>query len=285
MESHIRIKFTANLAAIKELECSTLKVLMYLAGRSNHYGVCFPYQTTISNDSSLDEDTVYKAIGELITYGYIKCHRKTYHNRFTGESRPPLFQVSPHFLEIAEEFQPDAFAMWSENGNPKISDSNQQQELTAGKNIINQPQETTTTTNINRNFEEKPQTANRKPQTAISQTKQAAQPQSRLPNQNSAIVKNSTNPKTIKTFLPDDCQELLAERIMQLGIKLSLARGFVVEYGYEKCLVVADYVDMTIARQEIKSPAGFYRSLIQSDFMNGYIQQNYGADDDDLSSL
>lgn len=285
MESHIRIKFTASVDAIQALEPFTYKILMYLATRSNQYGTCFPYGTTIAKDTDICLEVVYNALNTLVEGKYIKYLRKAFHNRFTNESTPPLFQISPHFLEIADDFINDALMLWSENGESVIPLSNQQQEPTARKNTNNQLHKTTTTTNINRDFEEKPQTANREKQTAVSQTKQAAQPQSSLPNQSSAIVKNSTNPKTIKTFLPDDCQELLAERIMQLGIKLSLARGFVVEYGYEKCLAVADYVDMTVAKQEIKSPAGFYRSLIQSDFLTGYVQTNYAPDDDDLSSI
>lgn len=275
MESHIRIKFNANLNAIQSLDCASYKVLMYLAGRSNQYGTCFPYGVTIAKDTNLDTDTVYPALGLLEASGYIKTLRKAFYNRFSKESTPPLFQVSPHFLEIAEEYQNDALAIWNENGKPIFSASNQQQEPTAIKNTNNQPQETTTTTNTSDSLNEKPRKANREKQTASEPTKQAPQVQSSLPNESSAIVKKATNPKPVKNFLQDG-EELLAERLFVMGIKLNLARGFIVEYGYAKCLAAVNYTDNVVANQgDIRNPSGFFRAMLQSDIISAHLETNY----------
>lgn len=263
MESHIRIKFTANLIALQQLECSTFKVLMYLAGRSNHYGTCFPYAVTIADGCSLDVKTVYKALGDLETCGYIKVLRKAFHNRFTNESTPPLFQVSPHYLEIADEFYLEALSIWTENGNGIFSMSNQQQEPTAVNNDNNQPQKTTTT--INNDSEKEVQTANRKPQKPT--TKQRTATQQSENRENSAIVKNYTNPISVNHAL-EPLSESLAEKIANLEIKIILARGFIAQYGYQQCEVAYNHLQYLLTRQQIENPSGFYRYLLQSNMAN-----------------
>lgn len=263
MESHIRVKFTANLAALQQLECSTFKVLMYLAGRSNHYGTCFPYPQTIAEGCALDVKTVYKALGELETCGYIKYLRQAFYNRFTGESTPPLFQVSPHYLEIAESFIADALSSWAENGKGIFSSSNQQQEPTAVNNNNNQPQETTTTTN--NDSENEVQTANRKPQKQTTQQRTATQHSEN--RENSAIVKNYTNPISINHEL-EALQESLAQKIATLEIKIILARGFVAQYGYQQCDVAYNHLQYLMTKQTIDNPSGFYRYLLQSNMAN-----------------
>lgn len=276
MNSHTRIQCTANITAIQQLDCSSYKILMYLACRSNQYGTCFPYGTTIAKDTGIDPKTVYIKLDELCTYGYIKYLRRAYHNRFTNESTPPLFQVSPFFLEIAEEFLADTLKLWSsENGIGENLLSNQQQESATANNSITQLQETTTT-NSNRDSEN--ESANRKPQKQQrEQTNSVPQPKS----ESSAIVKNYTNPILITQPLPD-LNEKIAESLSGIGIKIVMARGFVAQYGYDLCNLAYEHLRHLQTQQTIESPAGFYRYLLQSglaDFMPTMTRKKHITDD------
>jgi len=117
MNSHTRIQCTANITAIQQLDCSSYKILMYLACRSNQYGTCFPYGVTIAKDTGIEQKTVYSKLNELVTYGYIKYLRNAHHNRFTNESTPPLFQVSqpsninPHVYGFSQVGHRHTFAV------------------------------------------------------------------------------------------------------------------------------------------------------------------------------
>lgn len=266
MNSHTRIQCTPNLIAIQQLECSTYKILMYLAARSNQYGVCYPLPKTIAQDAGLCATTVYSALDELSSNGYIKYLRKAFYNRFTNESINAIFQVSPYFLEIAFDFQNDAFEMWHENGNVKISLSNQQQELPSQSNSINQLQETTTTTkNSKSDSDEKPRKANREKQTATAQ--QTAQQTNSAPQQkseSSAIVKKFTNPTGIAQPLPDALSEKLAERLNVWKIPMPLARGLIFKFGYDNVDRAANYTEFCSKMQDIQTMAGFFRTTLET---------------------
>lgn len=264
MNSHTRIQCNANITAIQQLDCSSYKILMYLACRSNQYGTCFPYGVTIARDTKICEKTVYSALAELVTYGYIKYLRNAYHNRFTNESTPPLFQVSPHFLEIADEFLSDAMALWTgKNGNGKFYLSNQQQEPALANNAITQIQETTTTTN-NRDSEKETTTA--KSETPKTTAQQTNNPKDEK-RESSAIVKNYTNPILIPSEI-EALQEALAQKLTDIGIKIIMARGFIVQYGYAQCELAHNHLQFLLTRQQIDNPAGFYRYLLQSNMAN-----------------
>lgn len=262
MNSHTRIQCTPNLIAIQQLECSTYKILMYLAARSNQYGVCYPLPKTIAQDAGLCATTVYSALDELSSNGYIKYLRKAFYNRFTNESINAIFQLSPYFLEIAFDFQNDAFEMWHENGNVKISLSNQQQELPSQINYNNELQETTTTTkNSKSDSDEKPQKTKSEKQKTTAQLPNSA-PQQK--SESSAIVKKFSNPTGIVQPLPDALSEKLAERINTWKIPMPLARGLIFKFGYDNVEKSANYTEFCSKMQNIQSMAGFFRTTLET---------------------
>lgn len=263
MESHIRVKCSAIRTAIQQLECSTFKVLMTLASYTNQYAICFPTPKRIADDANMCAKTVYSALDELEMYGYIKYLRRAYYNRFTNESTHAIFQVNPHFMEIADEFFPDALRMWQENGKGIFFLSNQQQEPTSVNNDSIQRQETTTTNN-NRDSEKESATAKSEPTKTTAQQTNSAPQQKR---ESSAIVKKYTNPILITSEL-EALQESLAVKLSELEIKISLARGFIVEYGYAQCEIAHRHLQFLLTKQKIENPSGFYRYLLQSNMAN-----------------
>lgn len=280
-ESHIRIKFTASLTALQDLEPYSYKVLMYLASRSDSVGVCFPAPKTIAEHISISLNCVYDKLQELVTYGYIKFLRKAYYDDLTKKSSPAVFQVSPHFLEIAEKFHLQALGLWSTGIPIHVKhESNQQQELPSEQTALNQPQETTTTTNSDSDSE----TANRKPQKQQrEQTNSAPQQKANVP----PIVKNYTNPILITQPLPD-LNEQLAESLSTIQIKIIMARGFIAQYGYDLCNMAYKHLQHIQQNQTIDNPAGFYRYLLQSNMANvlpTITKKPHIADDIDLDTF
>jgi len=262
MESHIRIKFTASLTALQDLEPYAYKTLMYLATRSDHLGVCYPAPKTIAEHIGISVDTVYDKLQELFTFGYARLLRNAFYDRLTKKSSPAVFQVSPHFLEIAEKFFSESMSLWDSGFQNRVKpESNQQQEQASEQTAFNQPQETTTTTN-NRDSEK--ERANRKPpkQEQPQQRKQTKQAQAEK-SESSAIVKKYTNPILIDHEL-EALQESLAQNLVGLGIKVLMARGFITEYGYESCNIAYHNLRYLTTRQTIDNPSGFYRYLLQN---------------------
>lgn len=260
MESHIRIKVSANFVALQQLQCSEYKVLMALAGRADSVGKCFPSCAKIAQDTGLHVKTVYAALDELLTHGYIKYLRKAFIDEISGQQMNAVYQVSPFFLEIADKFIESALLLWGTTMESKLH-INQQQSYASESSTINQPQETTTTTNKGP-LEEKPPTAKSETQ-QIQREPQAERSQRSLPTPGSAIVKKYTNPISIIAPLPDELSEQLAQRLNTFKISIQLARGFVFRHGYNECEKAANYFEFVSQFQEIKSPGGFYRSILE----------------------
>jgi hypothetical protein len=262
MESHIRIKVSANFVALQQLQCSEYKVLLCLSGHADSVGRCFPSCATIAKETNLNVRTVYDTLAELITYGYVKYLRKSFLDPVSGQQMNAVYQVSPFFLEIADKFIESALLLWGATIESKLH-INQQQSYASESNTINQLQETTTTTNKGP-LTEKPQKAKSEPQPQEKQREQQAERSQRsLPTPGSAIVKKYTNPISIIAPLPDELSERLAERLNQFKIALPLARGFVFRDGYAECEKAANYYEFVSQFQEIKSPGGFYRSILE----------------------
>lgn len=279
MESHIRIKVSANFVALQQLQCSEYKVLMALAGRADSVGKCFPSCAKIADDTGLHVKTVYAAIEELMTYGYIKYLRKAFIDQVSGQQMNAVYQVSPFFLEIADKFIESALLLWGTTMESKLH-INQQQSYASESSTINQPQETTTTTNTD--SDEKPQKAKSElqPQPQEKQRKQQAERSQRsLPTPGSAIVKKYTNPLSIIAPLPDELSERLAERLNQFKISIQLARGFVFRHGYAECEKAANYYEFVSQFQEIKSPGGFYRSILEHKLADESVMVDAAAPD------
>lgn len=266
MESHIRIKISANRTALQQLECSQYKVLMCLSGHADNVGRCFPSCATIAKETNLNVRTVYDVISELITYGYIKYLRKSFLDPVSGQQMNAVYQVSPCFLEIADKFIEQAYLLWGTTIESKLH-INQQQNAVPESSTINQHQETTTTTKQQGPREEKPQTAKSEPQPQpqppVQREQQAVGSQRSLPIPVSAIVKKYTSPLSIIAPLPDELSERLAKRLTQFKIGIPLARGLIHQHGYAECEKAANYHEFCSQFQEIKSPGGFYRSVLE----------------------
>lgn len=254
MNNHIRVNTEANFAALSLLLCSAYKVLMYLAGRADRVGRCWPSVRTIAEGCALHEDTVEKALKSLEAYGYICYLRKNAYDPILEQKLPNVYQVSPYFLELGRDYRQQALELWAKHA-AKISPINQQQ---------NQFQEsipgTNTRNNNNKALESEPQTATAEP------PKQPAQRQTRSEapkSQNSAIVKKYTNPVSITEPLHDGLQELLAERLNSYKIPKPMARGFVFKYGYQEVSKAVTYFEFVRLFQEIASPAGFFRHILE----------------------
>lgn len=255
MNSHIRVNLEANFAALQVLECSAYKVLMYLAGRADSIGRCYPGVTLIAQECNLHPDTVYKALNSLCELGYMLYLRKNAYDPILGKKLPNVYMVSPSFLELSDTCKVSANNLWHSHY-PKISDINQQQNQVPGINNSNQYQN---------QQQQGPETETAKPQTAKPQ-KQPAQRQTRsaaITTGNSAIVKKYTNPVSITEPLPDGLQELLAERLNSYGIPKPMARGFVFKYGYETVHKSCSYFEFVRLMQDIQRPGGFFRSILE----------------------
>jgi len=283
MESHIRIKFTASLTALQDLEPYSYKVLMYLATRSDHLGVCYPAPKTIAEHIGISVDCVYDKLQELFTFGYARLLRNAFYDRLTKKSSPAVFQVSPHFLEIAEKFFTESMSLWDSGFQNRFkTESNQQQEQASEQTAFNQPQETTTTTN-NRDSEK--ESANRKPQgQEQKQRKQTNNAQREDKSESSGIVKKYTNPILISHEL-ESLQESLAQKLTGIEIKIVLARGLITEYGYNQCELAYNHLQYLKTKQTIENPSGFYRYLLQSgmaDSLPSMVKKPHIADDINL---
>lgn len=262
MDSHLRIKFTASLTALQDLEPYSYKVLMYLATRADNFGICFPAPKTIAEHIGISVNCVYDKLQELFTWGYAKLLRNAFYDRLTKKSSPAVFQVSPHFMEIADSFFAEALEYWNTGFQIHVKHgSNQQQEPPALNNTIETESETTTTTN-NRDSEK--ESAKSEPPKTTAQPTNSAQ---RTNRESSGFVKKYTNPILITSEL-ESLQESLAVKLSELEIKITLARGFITEYGYGQCDVAYNHLQVLLERQEIENPSGFYRYLLQSNMAN-----------------
>lgn len=254
MNSHIRVNLEANFAALRVLECSAYKVLMYLAGRADSVGRCWPSVSTIAQGCNLHEDTVYKALHSLSECGYLVYLRKNAYDPILGKKLPNVYMICPGFLELAPAALLEATKLWNTHY-PKISGINQQQNYVPVTNTRDQYQN-----QQQQGPESQPQTAKSEPQ------KQPVQRQTRSEapkNKNSAIVKKYTNPVSIVEPLPDGLQELLAERINGYGIPKPMARGFVFKFGYEQVTKAVTYFEFVRVFQEVKRPAGLFRDILE----------------------
>lgn len=264
MDIHLRIKNSANRIALKDLKCSTYKVLMYLSTCADEVGRCYPSVKTIAKDCDLCDDTVYSALQDLCGQGYMHYLKKAFYDHISGKHEHAVYQVSPNFLEIAVKNLAMAEALWRRDfQNPIFSGSNQQQnhvpEASTIKQLQNQQQQPTSDSGKS---EPQEQTANRKPQKQQREPQRIASQRS-LPNQNSAIVKKYTNPISIIEPLPDELSEQLAQRVNTYKIPMPMARGFVHKYGYAKVEQSANYFEFARTFQAIGNAGGFFRSILE----------------------
>lgn len=252
MNSHIRINLEANFVALRVLECSAYKVLLYLAGRADSVGRCWPSVETIAEGTSLHPQTVYKALNSIVACGYLVFLRQNAYDPILGKKLPNVYMVSPHFLELSPAALVEATNLWN-GAFTKISYINQQQNHVPGINTRDQYQNQQQQGPESETAKSEPQKqpAQRQPRSAAKTTR------------SSAIVKKYTNPVSITEALPDGLSELLAERINGYGIPKPMARGFVFKYGYETVHKSCSYFEFVRAMQDIQQPGGFFRHILE----------------------
>lgn len=271
MNSHVRVNIEANFAALQALHCSAYKVLMYLANRADSIGRCFPARDTIADECNLHWQTVDKALESLESQGYMVYLRQNAYDPILGKKLPNVYMVSPLFLELSESAKESAINLW--NDFSKISYINQQQNHVPKNNTSNQhqKQQQQPLKAVTPDAPAQPKIVDsKKTKTAKSEpqkTASAATTTQRSENKSrsSAIVKKFTNPLSITEPLPDGLSELLAERVNSYGIPKPMARGFVHKYGYEHVAKSCTYFEFVRhTQQDIKSPAGFFRSILET---------------------
>ena len=274
-ESHIRINLTNSWTALQNLKGSVYKVLMCLAAHADNAGRCFPSADTIAFETHLNVQTVYPALKELLTYGYTRILEKAYFNPITGRKSPTVWQVSPYFLELADNMKEFAINLWNnfaEDSIESFSFINQQQ---------NHVPETMTNNQYQKQQQQAPERAKSEPPKATAKPQEqprpdkqpSAAPQRSLPTQPSALVKSITSHEQVREAFEDNRHEMLAKRVNEWGVPIAIARALINHYGFQKCFAVADYTEYTATRQTIYNPGGFWRDIVQNDIRVNYVMQ------------
>lgn len=297
MDSHIRVYIEANWHALGCLPPMAYKVLISLVQRADNLGRCFPSAERIAEDCGCHVESVWHSLKKLEEGRYIGYLRRNEQDLMTGRWLPNVYQVNPHFICIASEYQEDAFRLWSAiKPLSEIPTTNQQQEPTPETNSSESTPETNN--NNQRSIEngvlgeppqnsELPPEKSKKPKSKKAQSRddsdagenqQGAAPQRSKKRGSSAAAYQ--NPDAIAAPIPDDALERLANRVNKLGVPIALARGFVVGYGGS--LVEAALLQVAAAKragQDISNDGGFFRHLLQNNLVDSSIPQILNAHD------
>jgi hypothetical protein len=306
MELHIRVYNAANLEAMRCLSKTAYIVLMYLVCRADSLGRCFPSAERIAQDIGSHEDVVYKTLQILEDEKYIGYLRRNAQDPITGRFLPNVYIVNPLFICLAEENQSQAENLWLQvypNFVPTFRHfigTNQQQEPAPKTNTIESVPEINTiesppptTNNNNRTFEkgdgQSPQSAESshaqkskrtksEKQKAKEQDDSSGEKQQSKAQQRSEKHRRSAagyaQPEAVVAPIDDAVQEALANRVKLLGIPIRLARGFVVEYGASLVETALLYLAAAKKRgQEFSSEAGFFRHLLQNNFVDSSLPE------------
>lgn len=278
--SHTRTYIHQDDQALMALRPTAYRVLRYMANRADARGVCWPGAALIADDLAVHRQTIYEAWSDLESVGALVCQRESIHDPLTGRMIAKVWQVSPYYICVADDWLEEAREMWKDacGYDRKLSwsiksqkDTNQQQ---------NQQQEPTPRTNkrTNNNIHqvESVETAASAPQASTAQREHShthelpievqnwPQPQQRSTdaagkNRGSAKIKKYNDPQPVESALSEPGHEQLASNINTLGIPLALSRGFVTHYGYDLCNLAWQRVSNTTAAR----PGGLFRYLVQ----------------------
>jgi len=260
------------------------KVLRYLVNRADAIGRCFPGSEAIGTGTAYGSRHVASVLPELADMGLIAYLRRGEYDQMTGRPLVNVYMVNPAYICLAELYQAEATVLWQAHGKPLVliplrmnhsaSLTNTKQPA-SGTHSLNQFQETNTSHHHQKPTTsakaEKPDvrglependgTANRETQDGTPQpTRRAASNRTKLKGSAAARL---PNPQAVAHALPDDAHEKLALKLHSLGIRMALARGFVVEHGIPACQAALIQTYAASESTEIKSLPGFFRAMLQ----------------------
>lgn len=278
---HSRTETEQDDIALRILSGCQYKVLRALVNRADPRGICFPGEEYLSGATGYNRRHVSRALEALESHFVIQYHRRNEWDNFTRRKLPNVMQINPDYISLAQEFEPEAREMWAtliqKCGNDSmrlwshnITNTNDQLQ---NQHQVPSSREATTTNQpaAKRNGrraapDEQPagKTKGKNPEggpgqrAARNNQREAHPPESPVPPARQGFV----NPKPIDVNIPDKFHEQLAADIRQLGISMSLARGFVLEYGYDRAKVALD--ETLEMGSKADNPAGLFRTILQS---------------------
>jgi len=268
------------------LRCITgaqYKVLRYLVNRADALGRCFPGSEAIGNAVAYEVRHIARLVPELADRGLIAYMRRGEYDPLTRRPLPNVYMVNPAYICLAELFQAEAAVLWQTYGKPLMLiplRMTQESSLTTTKqptpstysntqhhetNVMHHHHQPPTPANANDNRARLPepeldQTANREAQDGDPQpTRRAASNRTKAGGSAARLP----NPQAVAHALPDNDHEKLALKLHSLGIRMTLARGFIVEYGVTACQSALTQTYAATETSAINSLPGFFRMSLQ----------------------
>jgi hypothetical protein len=273
---HTRVYTGADDLALANLSGCQYKTLRYLVNRADTRGICYPGIDRISAETGYNERHSRRALDILWSMDLIRFVRKDERDPVTRQQLPNAYQVNPDYICLAAGAESEARAIWSSLivwcGNDSVglrSPTNQQPK------VINQQQRTNVSdpapiTNTNNQRSPKADaprltTGKGKKKDIDGEASQRAAPDNQ---RNAPAVEPGSapakfaNPKNIYTPL-DEWHEPLAQKLRGLGIPFPMARGFVQEYGFDRCQAALLAVGEAVLNATADRPGGLFRSILQ----------------------
>lgn len=273
--------------ALKVLSGCQYKVLRAMVNRADEFGICYPGVPYLSQATGYNARHVQRALEVLELYHVFLYRRRDAWDDETRRQLANVMQLSPDYMRLAPQFEPEARELWDALIKKCGHDSVRLWSPTI-TNVSNQapeptPVEPTSVTSTN-NQRQRPlkkvdgaaadyanqpeaQKAKRKKQKPDAETTQReAQTNQRNAHdaQKSSVPPERpqyANPESINSNLPDAAYEGLAAELRRIGISMPLARGFVVEYGYKRAKTAFDQVCKM--GEKAREPAAVFRSILQ----------------------
>ena len=279
----------SKLRDVLALPSAATKVAIYLASRSDAFGMSFPSISTIASECWMSIASVYRGMAILKANDLVRVVRENARDAFTGKPVPNVYMLTDSLIVIRPECRDEYNALWGHRGSGERDDShhgytNQQQNQIHEPNTEDQIQKPTTTTSemplergddvvlLDDNTQTKSpdmhdageKSKSKKAKNRNTQTKsQDTPPGSARPPQSgkspSPFKTGYIDPDAIQGALLDS-DESVAVNIANLGIPMELSRGFVLQYGADLC-----NSSLGVVRQQRDStnPPGLFRYLIQ----------------------
>lgn len=276
--------------ALRCLPGCEYKAYRYLVNRADTIGVCYPKIPTIADAIGCSAREAQRALEVLNDNDVFRYRRKNAFNPVTRRKETNVYQINPLILVIADEFVSEAWSEWdaliNQCGNVSTglwSHINQHQEPIPRTNSRTNSRTSTTKSPAKADGQGGPPDdyANAptggkkpKPKNPDGESTQRAAPDQRGHAPKSSVPPGDrpqyANPTLINTNLPNQEHEMLASQIRKFGIGMGLARGFVVEYGYERTKLAFDQVEKM--GDKAREPAAVFRSIVQVRLVGDFAQ-------------
>lgn len=285
---HKRIDIAQDDNALRCLSGCQYKVLQALVNRADERGICFPGDEYLAQATGYTRRSVQRSLAALAQALVIQYHRKDEWDNFTRRQLPNVMQINPDYISLAQEHELDARELWraltEKCGNDSvrlwsrtITNTKQPIPEPAPGSSASKPTPKTTTPGKakGRAADYANQRAGAAPggdekakdKNGSSETGQRAarNNQREAPASKSSVppaAAKYVNPTPINQNIPDVHHEQLAADLRNLGISMPLARGFVMEYGYDRAKAALD--ETLLMGDRAEKPAAVFRTILQS---------------------